>query len=828
MGVGLAYTGQDSGWSKAAAKAAESIGGLVGSFKGIKDSIVGPLNDVKDKLLAFKNALPENLTTSYESQLVAAEKAGYSQAAQLGYGSKQMGKFSAEATNLSIALNRSTEEAGKAIFAWDRGKDVLKAVGIDSKETALKVGDLGIDMNSFVYTLKEMQTSLGMNDKAIKKVTESTLAWGQQSGDVRGAMASMQDQVDHLSKRAHAFGRTLSGDELANWAENTNQAKQAIFTLIPNMKKASAAADQMSEMALQSGKNMGAMFAGTATDLTQAQSAFAIAGVDIGKQFKLMKTGPLGFLKGITEMAAATGKPFKEMTEDQQNFIKRTVETAGLGEEAEQALWTAMNKGPDALKEIIAKLPKATEDIGALGKAAFKTGRTNADWMQLYKDQFTTMLRASRTVTVEVIKNGKVFHKQIPIATKYVQDSKKAFDAWGKKLIELSKKKGPVGMLAGKLADLQIIGVAALLPESLRGYMPVLEELGKQFGPILMGLGQMFPLLAALASPVVLLAAAIGGLVAWFISAHKEGDSVSDTFKTMKGQLDTLSESSEAFLVEKFPKHAKTAHVAVGALTVALDTILDILGLVGDGWVAIADLFEATLNGETNSLADFGETISDIWKYMIVGNIKNYFAELWLDIKTKAKEVWGDLNTLVANAVDFWMKAFTSAKDALLAPFIAIDEWVDKLFRNSISSDIKDDLKIAMDIFEGFGRVAGKILDTVMAPLSALLPSAAPAAAGGGTLPPPMKPAPAVSAGDRDASLVAAVHAPNWYMRYEQVFMARMQALEMAVKAGSGTGPQGGGKTPVGRAPMKKGAPVDVGTNKYTAHDIAGVPSKGE
>ena len=831
MGAGLVTTGEDSGWSKVANKAAGAVGNIIGSFKGIKDQIVAPLKDVKDRLVALKNALPENLTTSYEAQLVAAEKAGRSQAAQLGYGSKQMGKFAAEATNMGIAMNRSTEEAGKAIFAWDRGSGVLKAVGIDSKETALKVGDLGIDMKALTYSLKEMQTSLGLNDAALKKVTDSTLAWGQQSGDVTGAMASMQDQVDSLSKRAHAFGRQLSGDELADWAESTNQAKQAIFTLIPNMKKAGAAADQMSEMALQSGKNMGAMFAGTATDLTQAQNAFAIAGVDIGKQFKLMKAGPLGFLKGITEMAAATGKPFKEMTQDQQNFIKRTVETAGLGEEAEQALWTAMNKGPDALKAIIDKLPKATENIGALGKAAFRTGRTTAEWLQLYKDQFTTALRASRKVEVTVTKNGKTYKKMIPVAQKYLEDSKKGFKDLSDRLLKLSADKGPLGQVAGKIMDIQILGAAGLLPESMRAYVPVMEELAKQFGPILMGLGQMMPLITALASPMVVVVAAFAALVFWFMSAQKEGDKFSDTLNTMKGQAMGFFDMADAYLGKKFPQYATTIHTVFTGIKFGIGLVMDAVSMAGTGLGLIFDFIERALNGQTTFWADLGETINNIWRYEIVGPIKNYFSEMWLSIKTEAKDVWSGLNSMVTTAVDFWVKAFKGATDALLAPFVAIDEWVDKLFRNSISSDIQKDLKFAMEIFDGFGRFAGKILDKVTAPFSGLFPSAAPASAGGGTLPPPMKPAPTVSAGDRDASLVAAVHAPNWYARYEQVFMARMVALEKAVEASGGGGPQGG-KTPMGgRVPGKSNKlGKDSGTNKFGAFDVAGVPtpSKGE
>jgi hypothetical protein len=823
MGVGVGYTGEDSGWTKAAEKAAESIGGLVGSFKGIKDSIAGPLGAARDRLVAFKNALPENLTTGYESQLVAADKAGRSLAAQLGYGSKQMGKFTKDATNMGISLNRSTEEAGRAIFAWDRGSDVLKAVGIDSAETALKVGDLGIDMKNFTYSLKELKTGLNLNDAALKKVTDSTLAWGQQSGDVTGVMNAMQEQVEHLSKRAHQLGRNLSGDELANWAENTNQAKQALFTLIPNAAKASAAVDQMSDMALENGRVMGAMFAGAENDLPQTMKAFAIAGLDVEKQFKMMEKGPLGFIQGLSEMAAATGKPFKEMTTDQKNFIEKTIASSGLGEEAQQALWKAMNVGPTALQGIIDKLPKATENIGKLGKEAFRTGRTTSEWLQLYKDQFTTALRSSRKVEVTVTKNGKTYKKMIPVAQKYLEDSKKGFADLSKRLTDLSKDNGPLGQVAGKIMDIQILGAAGLLPESMRAYVPVLEELTKQFGPILMGLGQMMPLITALASPVVILVAAFAGLAFWFISAQKAGDSFSDTVGTMQQQAMSFFDSMESWLGKKFPKHINTIHAIVTVLKFAFYVISEGISQAITGFGLIFDFIERALGGQTTFWKDFGEMVKNIWQYGIVDPIKNYFAEMWLNMKAAAMSGFGDLKALVSGAVDFIAKVLKAATDPLVAPFVAIDQWVSKLFRNSISTDIQKDLKIAMELFDGFGRTAGKVLSAVLSPLSALLPSVASATGGGGkSLPPPMKPAPAVSAGDRDASLVAAVHAPNWYARYEQVFNARMQALEMAV-ASSGGAPAKGGKTSAS-APKSKGASGSSALGGRLAFDAAGSP----
>lgn len=847
LDVGLSLGGKDSGWTKAATGAAESVGLITGAMKGLVERGAKGFGNLKDKISSVVSAFPTNLTTGYEAQLVAADKAGHAQAFTLGYGAKQMAKFSAEATNLGIQLNIGTEAAGKAVFAWDRGKDVLKAVGIDSKETAAKLQDLGLDMGQFVYTLKEMQTSLGMDDKAIKKVTESTLAWGQQSGDVNGAMASLQEQVDHLSKRAHAFGKTLTGGELADWAENTNQAKQAIFTLIPNMKKAGAAADQMSEMALASGKNMGAMFAGVESDLTPFQKQLAVAGVSVGDQFKLMKQGPLGFLKGIAQMAAATGKPYKEMSADQQNFIKRTIESSGLGEEAQQALWTAMNKGPDALKGIIDKLPKATENIGELGKAAHRTGRTTQDWLDLSKGQFIAALRASNDYTVGVGKNAKVIHTGALRDKQFLERTKKSMDAFQKKIQKISADGGPLGMMVDKLKDVQKYGLAGFAPQ-FAGEIETFKALAETFGPVLMGLGQMVPLLGAILSPMGLLVLAVGGLVYWFMSARKEGDSFSDTVTRMQEQASSFFADLEPWLASKFPKHAKTIHLLVKGLEIGFWAISSVVSKVVEGFGYLFDFIELRLNSSTTLLDDIGEMWTSFWKYEVIEPIKLYFTDLWLDIKAQAAELFGkDVVQVVSDTLAEIGKVLNTVQEPFTAPFRLVAEAIegilgyalapltgplkaasallDKFSKSSIDTQTKNTLAAVTQQADKAAASVGALGKQALGtPPPAVKGGSAVAAPGGPaakSLPPPTRPTPAASADSRDASLVNAVHQPNWYARYEQIFNARMQALERAV-AGTGAGGRGGGKAAAN--PRRGELSTGVGANKL-GHNIAGVPS---
>lgn len=830
VGVGFAFGARDRGLANAATKVAGSFGVITGAITGLNERVKKNFSDLKSQLVSIKDAMPANLTTSYEAQLVAADKAGRQLAANLGYGSKQMGQFAGQATSMGIALNRSTEEAGKAIFAWDRGSDVLKTIGIDSKETALKLGDVfGVDTTKFVFTLKEMKSSLGFNDDAIRKLTSSTVAWGQQSGDVGKALNSMQDQVNMLQKRAHAFGRTLSGDELAQWAESSNQAKQLLFALGNNAEKAESTVQSLNEQFLETGRNMGKMFAGTADDLTTWQQHFAIAGVDIENQFDLMRQGPLGFIKGMSGMVKNAGG-FANMTGEQMNFIKRQMEEA-LGPDVSDQLFNVFKQGDDAVEAMIKKLPKATEDLGKLAKAGFRTGRTLSESLQLAGDQFMHMLRAQRMVSVEtgqVDKKGRKLTKQVSIGTKYVMDAQKSYKELGAQLIKLSKGNGPLSTVASKLMDIQIIGYAGLLPESMRGYVPVFETLGKEFGPILTGLGQMVPLLTLIVSPLGLMVGLIGGLVFWFMSARREGDTFTDTLRTMRGQAGGFFYDMEEWMVGKFPQYAKTIHLIMSGLSFAVNTVLGLISLVGSSFGTVLEFIESSLNSEVNSFADIGETIAGIWKYDVVDPIKYYFQNLWTDIRVTATTLFEDLKTLVKTAVDYMGGILSGAVDTFEAPFKVIDGWADKLFRNSIDTDMKESFALATRHADKFAGNMSSSMSSATAPLAGLTGNVSVSANGAAVtkLPPPIRPSASVSADARDAGLVAAVNSPHWYARYEAVFSQRMESLERTIASMQPSGaarappkPKGGNRTP------KR---LDLGLNKYTATDTVGFPTSEE
>jgi phage-related protein len=877
MGVGIAYTGQDSGWTKAATQAAESVGYLVGAFKGIKDSIVKPLTAVKDRISSLVSALPENLTTSYEAQLVEANKSGRALAAQLGYGSKQMGAFSAQAFSLGRSLNLSTEEAGKAIFAWDRGSDVLKSIGIDSAETAAKVQRVfGLDMSQFVMQLKSAKKTMGLTDEQLKRITDSTLAWGQQSGDVNKALSGMAGQFDHLKEKAHSLGKTLSSEELTQFAESSNKAKQLLMAMGSTAEDAEASVGSMQTTFMAADKNMGGMFAGVTSNLTEFQEEFAILGVNIGDQFDLMKQGPAGFIQGLSTATKRAGG-WAKMTDDQQSFIKQRL-LKGIGDpKLATQIFNVFEQGGDALDAMVAKLPKATEDIGKLAKAADRTGYTLAQRMEMAREEFTAGLRSTIKDTMGWVKTKKGWQMQMMSAdAAFLGANKKGLDEYGAKLKGMAAQDGPIGMFGQALIKVQKYGAAGLVPPEWAGEFEIFKKLGADFGPVLTGLSQMLPLLTLLVSPVGLLLAAFAGLAFWFMSVRKEGDSFGDTLGRMGGQaLEFLTVDLPAYLGKGFDwvvaNIVPLVEPAFDALAKFLFTDLPPMLSKAFGF-AFNWLFKTLLPWlgpkVQNLVSGLGQLLA---KYLpvaikaLLNGVDWLFTELPLLIIAKLVEYAPSILEAIKNVAvggldllkgavlgifegirQYLVEKFPEAAKTITTVFEGIKTVVMAVF-DGVKAQVVYIIGIAKDLF-GFvgeaidfwskklGKAAPKSLVPAGVGVPAVPPSSGtilsgfstPTTSGSPTpakkaLPSPLKPAPAVSVKDRDASLVAAIHAPNWYSRYEQVFTARMQALEMAVATGAG--PKGGN---IARGKPKSGAASNIGTNGKLGADMAGSPSKAE
>ena len=454
---------------------------------------LGRLGDVAKELGELSHQ-GLNLTTSLEGQITANNKSTKALAANMGYAGQAAQKFSGQAGSMAISLNISAEAAGKAQYAWDQGADVLKAVGIDSADTAAKMGEVfGIDMSKFIFQLKQTKSEFGLTDEQLNNVVGSLTAFGKQSGDVSGALGMLPDLLTQMREQAHALGIEMSGQQLADFATDTASLATGFYSVTNNMEDAKSMAMGLGKSMLQSRADMGKLFAGTADDIPAMVQELGIATSDINNAFALMQKGPAGMTAGLAQMVLAAKKNGKGSAEA-MNFFKQRLEAA-VGPEQASMLMSFFEKADDSTLAMMADTKSATANLGKMAKEGFSTGHTLAESFELAENQFVMRFR-------------NISRKE---AVKFVDDTTKEFDRFATKLKGIADEGGPLGFIVKKFSEMHQLGVQALLPQTLRPMAAVFGTMIKEGTPLIGMLGSLGLRFGHLTNPITLAAAALGG-----------------------------------------------------------------------------------------------------------------------------------------------------------------------------------------------------------------------------------------------------------------------------------------------------------------------------
>jgi phage-related protein len=358
-------------------------------------------------------------------------------------------------------------------------------------------------------------------------------------------------------------------------------------------------------------------------------------------------------------------------------------------------------------------------------------------------------------------------------------------------------------------------------------------------------------------------------VMGWFLQLPKKffsfvgevgvalGKAINGILSMLEGLVLGALDGIKNALMKRFPA---SADVISNVFETVKGIVQDTFSVIKLGVTVVSEVFSTVFNLIGNVVGTVWNFIAGLTGWLIDNIMLPYFSRLWAN----AKLVFDGISWVVRTAAEGWGLIFkylwegvikpvwdavgpyfgaiwtgitsglTRIQDAVRtifgdvravtdATFGAIDAWVDGLFRNSISTDIEEDLKFALKFIENFGALAGKALDLVMAPVNALLPASMQIGGGEGAkaVPPAAKPSPALGADARDAALIAAVHQPAWYARYEQVFANRMDALIRTVEGAGAAAP--GGKRPSGNRPGKtEAAGSNMGLYRNMGVDLTG------
>jgi|GEM_PF-6261372 len=506
FGLGFSFRGNDLGLGKA-------INGLSRDFRTLGKEMLGlqrlqtmlsalsfdRLGELGDKFKTLSTGSME-LTSSIESTFTAFDKETRKLGATMGYTGKELTKFKKEASGMAYSMNIGADQAGKAIYGFDavlgdvKAADILKDMGIDSAATLAKLAEVaGVSSDKFSYSLLQMGKKISPKD--VSQITDMLTAFGTKSGDVTASLGKLDDITSILSKRK-MLGDTP--EQIAEFGKGIVATADAFYSVTGNGEKAMAVATGLATALTDGKQGFKDLAAGATSALHESTLAFAKAGTGIDDAFASMSESPDVFLK---KFAGAVDKLGAEDAKAAVEFFRA---------HASKAFGESGNDIVNMLQSAEGRLALTTVDVGKMVAASAKaTGK-------LAKDGFTTGLTAAEMFERQQQGFLQRFRGLATQSTNsFLKETQSSFNWFATKMEDVAKDGGPLGMVLGKLADVQKFGATALFPANIQGPMIALGSAAEALT------GPLAKLRAAginLTSPFGALLGVFGGIAAMFAS----------------------------------------------------------------------------------------------------------------------------------------------------------------------------------------------------------------------------------------------------------------------------------------------------------------------
>lgn len=480
-------------------------------LEGLSLSNLNQITDAVEKL----GDSGRNLTTGLEAEFTSMNKTAKASFANLGYTGAEIGKLSSKASGMAKGLNLDVSATTEAIAAYGWASKEFAALGImNEKDLAKAVAVTGINAKETAQTVRQLSSAYGFSDEQIQQLYSSSVALGQQTGDVGGAIGKLPALMDKLAQTTDRYGNVLKGAELAKFAQETLSVSAGFFKMGYSTEEAMSASEAFGEAISKGRKDYAGLFVGVGDQMPEFLQQMSIATGGFEDSFKLMQEGPDGFAQGMLGMVdkvrAAGG--------DVDKFV-RTVGMrleSTLGADKAAMLQKFMLTADEGVLKVMADSKKASVTLGQVGKAGFSTGRTLAEAMQLAEDSMEMRFRKIGMGSTRT----------------FVTDAQKNFKSFGDQMQGLASEGGPMGMVITKLSEISSQGATAFLPDSLKPAAALFGKLLKTMGPALGIMGSLGFRFSMLLSPLTALALPLGLLAVTF------GDLVMKTYDAKKKTYD--------------------------------------------------------------------------------------------------------------------------------------------------------------------------------------------------------------------------------------------------------------------------------------------------
>jgi hypothetical protein len=575
------------------------------------------------------------LTSHFEQAALEANVSSRKIIAATGMFGKELDRASGKAAGLVMGMKTSASTAGHAVASMEQFGKELKAVGIDSAETAVKLEDgLGVGTRDLAFNLHKMQVGLKLSDKELGELGKSFTATGETIHDMVKPLQNMPQVLELAQKRSNLVAQGMSSIGGKESVKSINRAIQSLFVLTGDSKAAQEGAVALESKMVESMENFRNMFTGTSTDLDKFLINTSVVTGDVRKAFKAAENGPDAFIKEFSGVIAKLKKDGKKTSDILQFFGGQMSEA--LGPDLANTLITALANADEAKMKTMRGLKETGKSIGQIGKEAWRSNMTLAESFELMTGAAMASFRS--------ISAGE--------AQTFVRDTQKSYAAFNETAQKLVNDKGPLGSIVKKMSLLMQIGPMALVPESLRGSVQVFGQLYKSIMPAVEQYQKFTSTLFGSLAPIASVTIGIAGIGVMINDAMEKAKKKALNQKTGKyeDQIWGWTKVNGKLVKKQITRSFKTVGAMWGAEI--KDFVQDIVTSIND-WVSGKKGGNGMFSGILDNLKDLFNHIP--WSF-IWAAIK----QVWATIKNKALQLWNEY--VVPFAKGFW-KGLTGALD---------------------------------------------------------------------------------------------------------------------------------------------------------------------
>jgi len=654
--VGMAIGPVISGFGEAV-NAVQGFGEQVGGF------LPGMVQRGMDGISRMNQGI--NLTNSLEAEAQGLSVSARSLGANLGYTGDRLNDFTHRATSMAMALNMGSDSTGKAIRAWDEAGTELRSLGFGGAADVARFTEaFGVDADTLRNSTMQMTREFGLTTDQVRQVMSSTVAYGQASGDVSGAIGGLEASMSHMREEASLMGETLNSDELMRHAASAQALAAGLFQVGQTSGQTLEASQSLAQTMVDSRREFHNMFAGTQDELPGFANEIAIATGDVQQAFDAMQQGPSEFVEGMIGLVEQTRQSRGDVGR-LLGFMNSRLEQT-LGPEQAAQLTNFFRQANPEILDMMHNVAGASRNLGDMGREAHRTGRT-------LQESFDRALEGANTALRSVTRRD---------TASFVRDTGREMRRLGGAFRDVGNQQGPLGEVVKLMSRTAQMGQLGLVPERFRTTAVMANQIHENMQPLIASLTSFGGMLDFAATQGILFGTRVVQNMeaaraqmsdtadesavlrtAFDITANEFADSWIDSIDTFERYFTTFVEGFEGINWANLftPSDADTAEGADGAMG-AFQHVVQRLRQVD--WSGI---WQSLANGAQHLwdyLQPYMQTVWNDFQRWIVPELEG----VWKDI-TDAWNDWWDANWMaVATGLAVFMTAiFVTAILAALA-----------------------------------------------------------------------------------------------------------------------------------------------------------------